>query len=81
MRKKVQYFGQKLSILIGTEEVTTATGALKTRNVWNNHGLFPSRQLAQVRASQIAQGRKYHIEGVRIDVTPVESGRRDEKKV
>lgn len=79
MRKQVQHFGSKLKILIGTEEVTTGSGALKQKNVWNDHGLFPSRQLAQKRASQISAGRKYHIEGVRLDVTPMEPPRREEK--
>lgn len=80
MRKTKEHFGQNLRTLTGTEEVTTSTGALKTKNVWENHGLFPSRNAAQAHAVATRPGKKYHIEGVRIDVSPLESGKRDEKR-
>lgn len=79
MRKNVQNFGQNLKTFAGVEEVITATGALKKRNVWENHGLFLSRSIAQGFAQKNRPGKKYHISGVRIDVTEMEPPRRELK--
>lgn len=76
MKKVIQFVGHNLKTFVGTEEVTTETGALKTRNVWENHGLFLSRNFAADFARKSRPGKKYHIEGVRVDVTPIEPPRR-----
>lgn len=72
-KKTVLHTGQRLTTLTGTAEVTTASGALKTKNVWQDHGTFPSRSMAQEYAKSKYPGRKYHIAGVRVDVTPLEA--------
>jgi hypothetical protein len=74
--KNTVHIGQRLLVLIG--QTTNSSG--RTKNVWENHGTFLSRQLAYVYAKRFRSGKKVHIEGVRIDISPRESQRRAEEQ-
>lgn len=79
MKKEIQFVGHNLKTFAGTEQVTRADGSLKERNVWENHGLFASREFAANFARKSRAGKRYHISGVRLDVTPIEPPRREGK--
>jgi hypothetical protein len=61
--------GQKLLTLTGQEPDKSG----KMRNVWENHGFFLSRTLALKYAQEKRPGKKVHIEGARLDASPISS--------
>ena len=79
MKKDIKFAGHNLKTLSGTVDDVRADGTTKTRNVWENHGLFGSRQQAADFARKNRSGRKYHVSGVRVDVTAIEPPRRETK--
>lgn len=78
-RRIIEKIGQRLLTFTGTYEIDLPNGGKKTRNEWQDHGVFLSRSLAQDYAKAKYAGRRYHIEGVRMDVTPIESGKREDR--
>jgi hypothetical protein len=73
-RKNTIHIGQRLLTLMGQ----TNNSAGRPKNLWEDHGVFPSRQLAYAYASKVRPNKKAHVEGVRINVTEREPQRRNE---
>jgi len=71
-KKNIVKLGQRLKTLSGQEEVVRGDGSKVMKNVWEDHGIFLSRTLAAKEAQRKRPGKKIHIEGVRVDMTPIE---------
>lgn len=75
-KKNSLLVGHRLLSFVGVEK----DKLMKEFNVWRNHGLFASRSLASSFARDRLPGKKIHIEGVRVDTTPIEAFRKDSGK-
>lgn len=74
-RKNSLHLGHRLLVLFSQESDSSG----RVRNSWENLGVFPSRQLAYAHAKKARPGKKAHVEGVRVDMSQVQSFRRSEE--